>query len=89
MFKGDNMLYYCSNCGEKIDDENQKFCIQCGRQLKLNDYQKKLKFINAEKEHLGEHYEMEILSLMEYTLMELRVVVVIPLELHHGLQLAS
>ena len=66
MFKGDNMLYYCSNCGEKIDDENQKFCIQCGRQLKLNDYQKKLKFVNAENEHLGEHYEMEILSLMEY-----------------------
>lgn len=66
MFKGDNMAYYCSNCGKKIDDENQKFCIQCGRPLKLNDYQKKLGFINAEKEHKSEHYEMEILSLMEY-----------------------
>lgn len=66
MFKGDNMSYYCSNCGKKITDENQKFCIQCGRPLKLNDYQKKLEFINAEKEHLSENYEMEILSLMEY-----------------------
>ena len=62
MFKGDNMSYYCSNCGKKITDENQKFCIQCGRPLKLNDYQKKLEFINAEKEHQSENYEMEIIK---------------------------
>ena len=33
-------MNFCINCGAKILEEDQKFCVQCGTELKIgNDYQ--------------------------------------------------